>query len=1858
MCCTDVQGRLFRTKHHIHVAELLDKEKFGYPGSRFDIPLSPQITDQLLTVLQRAFDIGGLSLTEHSLALLHKLVAYAYIQGESGASGRMDDPTSTVARALRMTVRRGDVAFPAIQLQVIKTLLTFATAEHFIAHGDCLMAAIRTVFNLSIGAESRDMQNTARSALLQMVNTVVRRVSQQVMTPVSRCGTSTPGGAGSSQTAIFLQDKVASQRQEEVLPSQISTALTDTASHLDREESIQPQLSPITASLPPIYTGPQSASLADEMSQVVDLGEGQGRGPVVGADDEARAARLATLAENADIQGLEKALDADQMKSVLTVEEASGTISRQDTPPDPRRALMRDVRVATWRLLTVTERDALLVLTSMSKLAARDPQSGDVYGQKGKLFALELLVSVLTNPMHDWSHTRVVFATELRQPLCMAIIKNCALAGQNEAGIAAANKIFSLMISTPILRQGLKAEIGALFPLLVLRPLESAAHSHEHALAAASPDRSPVAVYSALSCLLDSVCNDAQTLVDIFVNYDCSLQAANLFERTVKVLCTLVTSKVKMEPPPPSSFLPSPSKGSSAGNVQSLAFKALAVIVESLDTWAGPIKSTVATTSREQEEEEGQPEGAVMSPLKQQQELLGSDVLQQIHANKEFKSSLAAGLESFTQNPVKSMRKLVSSGVIQPNSPPAIATFIRENRAHIDPEALGELFGHHEENEIKIMHSYVDGEDFKRLRLDDALRLLLSGFRLPGEAQKIDRIMEKFAEKYCRDNPTMFPVADAAYLLAFAIIMLNTDAHNPMAERRIRSEDFVTMCNYQTEAGEFAQILPTEELLALYERITAQEIAVPTSMASSSALPSRPGSSQGPANSSKGVKLAAAVGLTQLVQPFWSGASWDKQHGVRVERKRLEDFANQVLEFGRSRGGQWRVASHAEHARPMMQVADQHLIKAFAFALHEAPNLPATLNILICLEKAVKLSALLQLEELAEQLMFLMAKSTSLTAPAPQGSSLEAKQVACLSRLVSLGNSGEAGLLGAGGWIILLRTLSQLEGVKAAVTPISNLQKQTQMPVETTTMGFKGFLQKVGLSSSATSAAGPGRLSAGPLQILDAPGAGFALWAETAGAGPVESIYSGSATLNGDAVLSFFRALCAVSQEELHLMNGGHGESSGRPLVHMLQRAVECTHYNMGTRIRLVWGRIWSIVSQHLVSAACHHDMDVAMYAVDALRQLAAKLLSASKSSGTELLTNFTRQGEVLRPFSSVLRHSDSSEVKELAIACVSQAVAAHAPQLGNFGWRSAIEALAVAAGDPEPAVVAQALSAMHLVFEALFSPEGHSCLKECAAAALEALGNEALRESFVTTALNNNSTPAQAPAEELTLGAVDLFQTLANRLAVVKSDDEFLTQLASSAAPSDPRKTTTEELGGPSTERNKQTYEEAWCMVLVPMAITARCDPNPKVADAAAAAIFSILESQPVLEPSVWQAVMQHAVLPLLSVPLYTSDEGGPGASRESHNTIGGPISSPVLLRGALYKALQSSNEKGIPINERQSWEGVARVERHAATHVHTLASMTPPHVQPHVVRLLSEYIRCDSPSLAGVGISECRRLIDSFPLMRKEQRHVWTKETGRTLTTLLVDDFCGSLFGSADDREERKRRGSDGGVVRHTCHMIIQLQRLIATSLSQMHKMEESMEFQELLLRSLQNSVEFAISVNNNSSQRQRLADKLGNSSSTTTTIDDVTSSKDWYSSDSGITTAGSSVVGDEVFGGVMPALLRQEVEGGLLLLKCWAERGTEKNTAGESAMASFCVKIISEAARRLSNEQKTSLSEAMEAIRAPLVIGALEMCRGLSTEAWARIQAEAFGQIARLVCSPNILLRQSLQALMSEKTSVAFE
>ena len=65
---------------------------------------------------------------------------------------------------------------------------------------------------------------------------------------------------------------------------------------------------------------------------------------------------------------------------------------------------------------------------------------------------------------------------------------------------------------------------------------------------------------------------------------------------------------------------------------------------------------------------------------------------------------------------------------------------------------VGEFLGDNERFNKEVMYAYVDQMDFQGKDFVSALRIFLEGFRLPGEAQKIDRLMEKFAARYLECN--------------------------------------------------------------------------------------------------------------------------------------------------------------------------------------------------------------------------------------------------------------------------------------------------------------------------------------------------------------------------------------------------------------------------------------------------------------------------------------------------------------------------------------------------------------------------------------------------------------------------------------------------------------------------------------------------------------------------------------------------------------------------------------------------------------------------------------------------------------------------------------------------------------------------------------------------------------------------------------------------------------------------------------------------------------------------------------------------------------------------------------------------
>lgn len=106
-----------------------------------------------------------------------------------------------------------------------------------------------------------------------------------------------------------------------------------------------------------------------------------------------------------------------------------------------------------------------------------------------------------------------------------------------------------------------------------------------------------------------------------------------------------------------------------------------------------------------------------------------------------------------------------------------------------------------------------------------------------------------------------------------------------------------------------------------------------------------------------------------------------------------------------------------------------------------------------------------------------------------------------------------------------------------------------------------------------------------------------------------------------------------------------------------------CRHYNMN-RIRLVWSRIWSVLSDFFVAVGLSENLSVAIFVMDSLRQLSMKFLER------EELANYNFQNEFLKPFVIVMQRSNSAEIRELIVRCISQMVLSRVNNVKS-GWKS-----------------------------------------------------------------------------------------------------------------------------------------------------------------------------------------------------------------------------------------------------------------------------------------------------------------------------------------------------------------------------------------------------------------------------------------------------------------------------------------------------------------------------------------------------------------------------------------------------------
>jgi len=141
----------------------------------------------------------------------------------------------------------------------------------------------------------------------------------------------------------------------------------------------------------------------------------------------------------------------------------------------------------------------------------------------------------------------------------------------------------------------------------------------------------------------------------------------------------------------------------------------------------------------------------------------------------------------------------------------------------ITKSAVGEYLGEPATFNLQVLDEFVTLHDMENVPFVSALRSFLWSFRLPGEAQKIDRIMENFAKRFCAQNPGVFANEDACYFLAFSTVMLNTSLHNPSVAKPPTIAEFVNMNRGQNGKADFAQDL----LEGIYISIKTDEFKIP-----------------------------------------------------------------------------------------------------------------------------------------------------------------------------------------------------------------------------------------------------------------------------------------------------------------------------------------------------------------------------------------------------------------------------------------------------------------------------------------------------------------------------------------------------------------------------------------------------------------------------------------------------------------------------------------------------------------------------------------------------------------------------------------------------------------------------------------------------------------------------------------------------------------------------------------------------------------------------------------------------------------------------------------------------------------------
>jgi len=959
--------------------------------------------------------------------------------------------------------------------------------------------------------------------------------------------------------------------------------------------------------------------------------------------------------------------------------------------------------------------DVLMLLLTLCKVAAREGAVDvDAYLAHSKALALDILRQLMDGPRAaTWLE---YFQVQLSQPLSLALMRNALLqvprGAEAEASVGILVSIARMAYGSLATRArgAYKQQVAALYPIMALHPLQS--------------DDASTAMRVAALRLVRRLASDSQALVDIFVNYDCDLHAANLYERTAMALAGAARVSDVLERDAVLTCLFSilrslqswHARGNDDGSADASSSESVDAANDGFDgelmpavsrkvlqtlksggTAASPIGSVAAAaaaatvTITDDDSSAGAPESPSCdvkdddedAPIDATRTTTTTTTSKSLESEsvrfqkaKQRKVSIEKAVEAFNAQPTfENLRRATGDAATTANAAENadhMAELLRKPNSRLTQGAIGEFLGAHDADALAVMRAYAHTFDFTSIPIDDALRTFLGGFKLPGEAQKIDRLMEAFAARFCACNPSAYPSSDAAYILAFAVVMLNTDAHNPLtdASMKMSERDFVSMA----KAADATSGLDDEDVAAIYARVSANEIKM-----------QHAGSMDGAGTATTPTKTKVSSTLTQALN---FAAPW--RH-----RSTLKDASDETAELLRSTKALFTKddsasadaaasalfvrASEPGLARPMLDAAGAYMLSALASAFAAAPDEARAAMPLEGARAMLALASSLQLPTLRDDIRdFLVAAPGFGRQSSGEPAATQSKEA--LNTLLEL-VATESRLGGVDAWASALEIVSRLEELRVVVG--AGVSFNTRHAVEviraplrraptlaTTTTPSMG---SVGIDSDA---AAQGLLTPAEVAVTS--------WLATSGGEAIERVFALSTRLDSDEIIIYASAIAAVSHDELWRADGTP-VTPGK--LFALLRLTEVAATNM-TRVRLVWSKLWSVVADHLIEGVTHPDEKVVMHATDSLRQVANRLLSRARATRAA-----THHADAVRPFVSAMRCAPTEKARDLVASCVAQALQRFGETLGA-GWEPAIEVLELAARDDGVVVVANTFRA------------------------------------------------------------------------------------------------------------------------------------------------------------------------------------------------------------------------------------------------------------------------------------------------------------------------------------------------------------------------------------------------------------------------------------------------------------------------------------------------------------------------------------------------------------------------------------